>query len=126
MSLLELLYKEECYKILGCAMEVHNELGPGFLEAVYQEALSIELESSRIKHEKEKVINISYKGEIVAKKYIADFICNEEIIIELKAVSTLKDEHYSQVLNYLKATDLRIALLINFGAKSLQLKRIIS
>lgn len=126
MSLLELLYKEECYKILGCAMEVHNELGPGFLEAVYQEALSIELASSRIKHEKEKVINISYKGEIMAKKYIADFICNEEIIIELKAVSTLKDEHYSQVLNYLKATDLRIALLINFGAKSLQLKRIIS
>ena len=126
MSLLELLYKEECYKILGCAMEVHNELGPGFLEAVYQEALSIELASSRINHEKEKVINISYKGEIMAKKYIADIICNEEIIIELKAVSTLKDEHYSQVLNYLKATDLRIALLINFGAKSLQFKRIIS
>ena len=62
----------------------------------------------------------------MAKKYIADIICNEEIIIELKAVSTLKDEHYSQVLNYLKATDLRIALLINFGAKSLQFKRIIS
>jgi GxxExxY protein len=126
MSLLELLYKEECYKILGCAMEVHNELGPGFLEAVYQEALSIELASSRIKHEKEKVIDISYKGEIMAKKYIADFICNEEIVIELKAVSTLKDEHYAQVLNYLKATDLRVALLINFGAKSLQFKRIIS
>ncbi len=126
MSLLELLYKEECYKILGCAMEVHNELGPGFLEAVYQEALSIELTSSRIKHEKEKVIDISYKGEIMAKKYIADFICNEEIVIELKAVSTLKDEHYAQVLNYLKATDLRVALLINFGAKSLQFKRIIS
>jgi GxxExxY protein len=126
MSVLDFLYKEECYKILGCAMEVHNELGPGFSEAVYQEALSIELASSLINHEKEKIIDISYKGEIMAKKYIADFVCNEEIILELKAVSVLKDEHYSQVLNYLKATDLRMALLINFGSKSLQFKRIIN
>ncbi|MEY3238321.1 MAG: hypothetical protein RI883_2422 [Bacteroidota bacterium] len=126
MSVLDFLYKEECYKILGCAMEVHKELGPGFLEAVYQEALSIELASSLVHYEKEKIIDISYKGEIMDKKYIADFVCNEGIIVELKAVSSLKNEHFAQVLNYLKATDLRIALLINFGSKSLEFKRIIS
>jgi GxxExxY protein len=126
MSVLDFLYKEECYKILGCAMEVHKELGPGFLEAVYQEALSIELASSFVNYEKEKIIDISYKGEIMAKKYIADFVCNEGIIVELKAVNSLKNEHFAQVLNYLKATDLRIALLINFGSKSLEFKRIIS
>jgi len=118
-------FKEECYKIIGCCMEVHNELGCGFLEPVYQEALSVVLLENKIPFVKEKVLDIEFRGRILNKKYIADFICFDEVIVELKAVEGLLPEHTAQVLNYLKATGKKLGLLINFGSPKLQYKRVI-
>ena len=105
-------------------MEVHRELGPGFHESVYQEAFEIELELKKIPFEREKDLNVFYKGRQLKKKFIADFICYK-IIVELKALSELISEHDSQVFNYLKATKLRLGVLINFGEPELIFKRII-
>jgi GxxExxY protein len=121
----KLIYKEEAYKIIGCAIEVHKELGCGFLEAVYQEALEIEFYKKQIPFVREKRLLINYKGIQLKKEYIADFICYNQIIVEIKALTTLKPEHQSQVLNYLKATGNKLGLLINFGSQSLQYKRMI-
>jgi len=117
--------KEMTYKILGCCMEVHTELGNGFLEAVYQEALAIVFEEKGIPFEKEKAIDILFKGKILNKKYNADFLCFDEIIVELKACESLSPDHISQVLNYLKATRKKIGLLVNFGTPKLQYRRVI-
>ena len=117
-------FKQECYKIIGCAMKVHSELGSGFLEAVYQEALSIMFRNEKIPFEKEKLLEIEFLGQKLNKKYIADFICFDEIIIETKAVKELNNVHIAQVFNYLKATNKKLGLLINFGAESLEYKRI--
>ena len=122
---MDLLYKKEAYRIIGCAMEVHGNLGCGFLEAVYQEALEREFFLQGIPFEREKALHISYKGHPLQKTYIADFVCFDKIIVELKAQNGLVSEHYAQVLNYLKATGYRLGLLINFGATSLEYKRII-
>ena len=119
------LYESETYAIIGCAMEVHRHLGCGFLEAVYQEALEIEFQNRAIPFCREKVLEIQYKGSPLQKKYVADFVCFDKIIIELKALSSFTSEHYAQVLNYLKATGYRLGLLINFGTTSLGHKRII-
>jgi len=118
-------FKDECYKIIGCCMEVHNELGCGFLEAVYQEALSIIFSEKKLPFVKEKVLDIEFKGRILNKKYIADFICFNEIIVELKATDGLADHDIAQVLNYLKATGKKLGLLINFGTTKLQYRRVI-
>ena len=107
-------------------MEVHKELGSGFLEAVYQEALALEFKYNDVPFLKEKLIDIQYKNIFLEKKYISDFICYDDIILELKAVSSLRPEHTSQVINYLKATNKKLGLLINFGAKSLEYKRIVN
>ena len=120
-----ILYKEECYKIIGACMSVHKELGPGFLEAVYQESLAIEFLDQGVPFEKEKEIRIFYKDKILDKCYKADFLCYDKIIVELKALSELSNEHISQLLNYLKATKLRVGLLVNFGSPSLIYKRLI-
>ena len=106
-------------------MKVHNELGCGFLEPVYQEALAYELIKQSIPFVKEKVLDIYYDGMLLNKKYVADFICYGSLIIELKAIDALAPEHMAQVLNYLKATKLRVGLLINFGTTKLQYKRVI-
>ena len=121
----ELLYKSDVYKIIGAAMEVHKELGPGFLEAIYQEAMSLEFKLQKIDFEREKPLKIYYKGTLLDKKYISDFICYDKIIVELKALSELNSEHESQLINYLKATKLRVGLLINFGSKSLEYKHLV-
>jgi len=121
----DILYKEECYKIIGACMEVHKELGPGFLEPVYQEALSLEFYIQGIQFEKEKDISIVYKEKTLDKCYKADFLCFDKIIVELKALSELSNDHISQLLNYLKATKLRVGLLVNFGSPSLVYKRLI-
>ncbi|MEN8120230.1 MAG: GxxExxY protein [Bacteroidota bacterium] len=118
-------YKEETYKIIGCAMEVHSELGPGFLEAVYQEALSIVFNEKEIPYEQEKKLKILFRGKTLKKKYSADFFCYDKIIVELKAANKLNNNDLSQVLNYLKATNQEIGLLINFGAEQLEYKRVI-
>lgn len=106
-------------------MAVHRELGNGFLEAVYQEALAIEFNKRHITFEKEKQLDIYYTSIKLNKKYFADFVCFENIIIELKAIQAYTDEHLAQVLNYLKATNYKLGILINFGAKSLQYRRVI-
>lgn len=105
-------------------MEVHKNLGHGFAEQVYQEALSIEFQSQEILFLKETPLEIKYKDRILNKLYIADFICVDKIIVELKAVNKLSPAHISQVLNYLKATNTKVGLLVNFGAESLEYKRI--
>lgn len=106
-------------------MVVHNELGCGFLEAVYQEALEIELETKQIPFIREKTLSIQYKNYCLKKTYIADFFCFNKIIVEIKAVNEFDSKHIAQVLNYLKATNTKVALLINFGNTKLQYKRII-
>jgi GxxExxY protein len=121
----ELVFKEEAYKIIGACMEVHSELGSGFLEPVYQEALEIVFEGQGISFEREKELPIHFRGGVLNKRYIADFICFGKIIVELKALSTLDSNHEAQVMNYLKATGFKLGLLINFGGKSLQYKRIV-
>jgi len=121
-----LLFKDESYKVIGACMEVHQELGCGFLENVYQEALAMEFNLQGIPFKQEVKLKIVYKGRTLQKFYIADFICYDEIIIELKALTKIENSHTSQAINYLKATDLRLAVLINFGTSSLEYKRIIN
>ena len=122
---MSLLYEKESYSIIGAAMSVHQELGHGFLEAVYQEALEKEFLQREIPYKREMPIKIYYKNEPLNKFYIADFICYDKIIIELKALSALTAEHQGQIMNYLAATKLKLGLLLNFGKKSLEHKRII-
>ena len=95
------IYKEESEKILKACFEVHNELGNGFLEPVYQEALELEFKNQKIPYEREKLLPIFYKGQILDKKYYADFVCYNDIVLELKAVSVVVKAHKAQVLNYL-------------------------
>jgi len=112
----ELLFKEEVYQIVGAAIEVHRELGPGFLEAVYQEAIEIELGARLIPFSSQRLLDIFYKGIRLNKEYLADLLCFDKIIIELKAIDRLSRKEESQVLNYLKAANMRVGLLINFGS----------
>ena len=118
--------KDKTYGIIGAAMSVHTELGMGFLEAVYGDALAIELERRHIPCEREKSIHIMYKGQKLNHYYVADFLCYGDIIVELKAVEQIQSVHMAQVLNYLSATGYKLALLINFGEKSLKYKRIVN
>ena len=111
---MSLLYNNESYAIFGAAMEVYNQLGYGFLEAVYQEALEIELKRAGIPTEREKELQIIYDGIVLSQKFKTDFVCYDKIIIELKAVSALNDAHRSQLFNYLHATKMHLGLLINF------------
>ena len=104
------LFKKESYKIIGAAMEVHRELKTGFLEPVYQEAFEKEFRLQNIPYQRESLINIYYKGEKLDKYYKADFICYNEIVIELKALSDLTKEHESQLINYLKATNKKLGI----------------
>lgn len=121
-----LIYNNESYAIIGAAMEVHNQLGSGFLEAVYQEALEVEFTHRGIPYEREKELTISYKGEVLKQTYKADFVCYGKVIVELKAVSNLSDSHRSQVYNYLHATGFRLGMLLNFGNQDgLERQRII-
>lgn len=123
---MSLIYPEESYAIRGAAMRVYNVLGSGFLEAVYQEALEIELDRRHIPYEREKELEICYDGIKLGKKYIADFVCYGKIILELKAVKELDDSHRSQLYNYLKATGFKLGFLINFGKyDELQIERIV-
>lgn len=119
----ELLYKDESYAIIGAAMEVHNTLGQGFLEEVYQQALVIEFMRRDIPHISQAPLEIEYKGTTLKKKYIADFFCFDDIIIEIKAVSTILPEHEAQIINYLKASGIQLGILINFGTEKLTYKR---
>ena len=118
------LYQKETYAIRGCIRAVAIELGTGSLEKVYQEALELEFKEAGIPYEREAKLNISYKGKPLQQEYIADFICYGKIIVELKTVSELNENHEAQVFNYLKATNLDLALLVNFGEKPVNIKRL--
>jgi GxxExxY protein len=120
----QILFKELCYKIIGAAMEVHRVPEPGFLEAVYEAALAHELTLQGIPFERQKELPVYYKGQL-AGHYVADFVIDGQIILEIKAVSALTKAHEAQAHNYLAATGLRLAILLNFGAESLQQKRIV-
>ena len=115
----------QTYAIIGAAMEIHRQLGHGFLEAVYQDAAVIEFPLRKIPFEKEVALPIRYKDVLLPSNYRADFICFSEIIVEFKALSRLSSVEEAQLLNYLKATGLKRGLLINFGAPSLQYKRMV-
>ena len=108
-------FKEECYAIQGAIFEVYKNVGTGFLESVYQECLEIEFGMRNIPYRAQNTLNLSYKGRRLLKTYVPDFICYDKIIVELKAISALGEEHKAQALNYLKATGFSLALLVNFG-----------
>lgn len=115
----------QTYAIIGAAMEVHRQLGPGFLEAVYQHALAVEFSAQAVPFSREVELPVHYKGQQLPCSYRADFICYDSVIVELKALQTVSGFEEAQVLNYLKATRLERGLLINFGSRSLQFKRFV-
>ena len=122
----ELLYKEEAYAIVGAAMEVYNQLGNGFLEAVYQEALALEFGFRNIPFTEQQRLRISYKQQSLKQQYLADYLAYDKIIVEIKAIRQLGANEESQILNYLKATGFRLGLLLNFGAPyRLQWRRLV-
>lgn len=123
----DIVYKEESYKIQGAIFEVYKEIGSGFLEAVYQECLEKEFKSQGIPFESQVFLDIEYKGELLTQKYKPDFICYDNIIVELKAVKELANEHQAQVINYLKATEMELGLLVNFCSyPKVEIKRLIN
>ena len=122
----KIIFKEESYKIIGICMNIHSTLGNGFLEAVYCEVLEKEFVKNNIPYKRVVKLDLFFNGEKLDKKYKADFICFDNIILEIKAVSFIHENFTKQTLNYLKATDKKLGLLINFGEKSLKYKRIIN
>lgn len=118
-------YKVETYNIRGAIFAVHHELGNGFLERVYQDALELEFQERGIPYEREKNIQVMYKGKPLGEPYRADFVCYDKIIVELKAVEKLQGIHRAQVVNYLKATGMKIGLLVNFGGEFANIERIV-
>ena len=122
----DFVLKDECYAIVGGCFEVYDDKGSGFYEPVYQECLGIEFEYCRIPAIAQPALSLEYRGRILSQKYFADFVCYGKIIVELKAVSELTDEHRAQVLNYLKAARFELGLLVNFGHyPKLQYERIV-
>lgn len=120
----DILYKEESYAIVGAAMQVHSTLGCGFVEKVYQEALEIEFTKRGIPFEREKRLLIEYKGQILKSDFYVDFLCFDKIVVELKAVIEVANEHKSQVINYLKAGHFKLGYLLNFGQQNLYYERL--
>jgi GxxExxY protein len=112
----ELIYKDESYKIMGACFEVYQSLGRGFLEPVYQECLGIEFAERGIPFASQRLLPIVYKGRTLKQFYKADFVCYDNIVVELKAIGQLADEHRAQVFNYLKATRMKLGILLNFGS----------
>jgi GxxExxY protein len=123
---MELIYKDEAYAVIGACFEVYNELGCGFLEAVYQECLEMELTLRGIPFRPQAELGLTYKGRPLKQRYQPDFICYEKMILEIKSASGLDDAHRSQVHNYLKATGHRLGMLVNFGHhQKLEYERIV-
>ena len=110
-----LLYENETYKIIGACFEVYKRMGCGFLEAVYQECLEIEFDYQGIPYVAQKILKLKYRDSTLKKEYKPDFICYDKIMVEIKAVSNLVDEHRAITLNYLNSSNLKVGLLVNFG-----------
>jgi len=111
-------------RVIGCAFEVSNTLGSGFLEAVYENALCIELSRQGLRFARQQPLQVRYKGEVVGH-YVADLVVEDRLLVELKALSALSSGHEAQVMNYLRATGLSVALLLNFGTPKLRIRRIV-
>ena len=122
----KILYKGESYAIVGACMKVHRALGPGFLEAVYEEVLEKEFIIQNIPYKRQVQLDLYYEGVKLKKHYRADFICYDSIIVELKAVTKIPSVFYMQLQNYLKCTNMELGMLINFGTPSLTYKRIVN
>jgi len=122
----KILYKEESFAIIGACMKVHRTLGAGFLEAVYEEALEREFQNLKIPFKRQVKLDLYYGNQKLTKQYRADFICYDEIIVEIKAVSLIPTAFYAQLQNYLKCTNIELGMLINFGTSSLTYKRMIN
>jgi GxxExxY protein len=120
----DLMYNELTRAVIGAAIEVHSNLGPGFLESVYEAAMAIELDILKIPYEQQKAMPVFYKGR-KAKDFFCDFLVGQKVLVELKAIKTLTNIEEAQVLNYLKAAGLNVGLLINFGESSLKYKRLV-
>ena len=124
--MVDIVFKEDSYRIIGACMKVHGSLGNGFLEAVYQEALKEEFRKQDISFEEQKKLSLFYGNKKLQKYYRADFYCFDKIIVELKAVDYLNNNMRNQLINYLKATKTKLGILVNFGKKSLEYKRILN
>jgi GxxExxY protein len=124
MAETDLVHSDLTREIIGAAMEVHSNLGPGFLESVYESAMAIELNLRNVPYERQKAIPVMYKGE-KARDFACDFLVGGKVLVELKAIQLLTEVEDAQLLNYLKATGIRVGLLVNFGQRSLKYKRLI-
>lgn len=121
----DIIYKKESYSIIGLCMEVHNNLGAGFLEIVYKDALEYEFNKAGIPYVREKQYEVNYKEIILPHKFYADFVVMDKIILEVKGVQGIADEFLAQAINYLKVSNNRLALIVNFGELKLNYKRIV-
>jgi GxxExxY protein len=123
---IELLFKDECYKLIGLCMKAHSGLGRGFKEIIYKDALEIEFKKdTTILYEREKSFSIVYEDVILPHRFTADFLVFNSIVLEIKAVSQIHSDAFKQTLNYLKASNIKLGILINFGTHKLEYKRII-
>ncbi len=122
---MDLIHKEEAYKIIGICMEVHNNLGAGFLEIVYKDALEFEFLRAGILYEREKEYVVNYKGTVLPHKFYADFVVFDKIILEVKGMAGIANEHVAQAINYLKVSGNKLALIVNFGEIKLTHRRIV-
>jgi GxxExxY protein len=121
----ELLFREECYRIIGLCMKVHSKLGKGFKEIVYKDALEVEFINNDIIYEREKPFKIEYEGVILRHRFDADFFVFNSIILEIKSSTSFHFDNFSQTINYLKASQVQLGLLVNFGENQLKFKRVI-
>lgn len=121
----DIIYKEESFKIIGLCMEVHNNLGKGFLEIVYKDALEYEFNKNNIPYEREKEYEVNYKDIILPHKFYSDFVVFDKIILEVKGTAGTANEHIAQTLNYLKVSGCKLGILVNFGELSLEYKRVV-
>lgn len=122
---MELIHKAEAYKIIGICMEVHNNLGAGFLEIVYKDALELEFRRAGLFFEREKEYVVNYKGTILPHKFYADFVVFDKIILEVKCMAGIAEEHIAQAINYLKVSGNQLALIVNFGEIKLSYRRVV-
>ena len=120
-----IIHKEESYQIIGICIEVHNNLGAGFSEIVYKDALELEFKNAKIEYSREKEYTVNYKGIILSHKFYADFVIFDKIILEVKGKNKIADEDIAQCINYLKVSGNNLALLVNFGEQKLNYKRIV-
>ena len=121
----DLLFKQECYTVVGICIKIHNKLGKGFKEVVYKDAMEIEFRRAGISYEREKKFNIEYDGVSLRHKFDADFLVFDSIILEVKASWQFHNDNFKQTINYLKASQVKLGILINFGEDKLNFKRIV-